>query len=451
MSNLNLISACLEIFGAVVMTAVLYSCLSDMNSDTKRDKYIVLMMEFAIVMLVTDAAVCFLVGNPALAVLMHGLSFISYVACEFEAVMFTFYMAAYIAEYVTIPKKMLVIALILGVVSALLWLVSIFTEWFYYVDDTGNFVYTDWYWVAVIPSAFIIVMNLEFVLRNAIKLPTRKLTLIIIYNFLPVIAVPFTPWFDTTPVYITVMLVLLLMYLMMHQDENLRSAEQSRELMKQRVELANSRTKIMMSQIQPHFLYNTLNAIYYLIEKDPKTAQKAVNDFSEYLRMNIDTLSTAAPVEFAKEMKHIETYLWIEKMRFDDELEIEYDINYTDFLVPALSVQPFVENAVKHGICKKDGGGTLKISTYRTAEGALIEIEDDGVGYDTTVTKKLDDGRSHVGVSNSRHRIETMMGGKIEVTSTVGVGTKVSIYIPGEADRSEYLPGKAIYADISSR
>lgn len=446
MDSINLLSAGLEIFAAVVMAAVLYSCLSDTNSFSKRDRYIVLMIECSIVMLLADVPIYFLEGNVKYKSFLHLLAFISYLACEFEAVFFTYYLSAYLAKYVKVPRPITRTAVCLGAAGAVIWVIALFTGFFYTIDDNGFFVYGSHYWLAVVPTLFVIVMNISYTMWHAKKLSYRTLVLTAVYNIVPIVGCAFTKFWGNALVYILTMLVILLMYLMMHQDENLKSAEQSRQIMRQRAELANSRARIMMSQIQPHFLYNTLNAIYFLIEKDPATAQKAVTDFSDYLRMNIDSLSTAQPVEFDKELKHIETYLWIEKMRFDDELNVEYDIRFRDFLVPALAIQPFVENAVKHGICKKDGGGTLSFRTYKTVSGCVIEIEDDGVGFDTSIVPD-DDGRTHVGVANSRHRLETMIGAEVVIESTIGVGTKVSIIIPNENDDEDNVPGKVILCE----
>jgi two-component system, LytTR family, sensor kinase len=197
---------------------------------------------------------------------------------------------------------------------------------------------------------------------------------------------------------------------------------------KQEQELADSKIAIMLSQIQPHFLYNSLNSIYYLCGKDQGAAQIAISDFSDYLRTNLDSLKATAPVPFERELKHVQTYLSLEKMRFTDQLMIHYEIGTTDFLLPALTVQPLVENAVKYGVGKKSGGGTVTLTT-RTIPGAVeIIVSDDGVGYDPAATQ--DDGRSHIGLDNVRARLATMSGGSLRIESTPGQGTIAAITIP---------------------
>ncbi|WP_198014850.1 sensor histidine kinase [Oribacterium sp. NK2B42] len=184
----------------------------------------------------------------------------------------------------------------------------------------------------------------------------------------------------------------------------------------------------MISQIQPHFLYNSLAVIEALCEEDPGLAARAISEFSEYLRENIDFADKSEPVSFSEELNHIKTYVWLEKLRFPNKLNIEFDINCTSFLVPALSVQPMVENAIKHGVCKKKDGGTVRIGSFETGEHYIVSIADDGTGFDAAVHE--DNGRKHLGIENSRYRIREMVGGSLTIESTPGKGTKVTIRIP---------------------
>ena len=194
------------------------------------------------------------------------------------------------------------------------------------------------------------------------------------------------------------------------------------------LKLQESQISIMLSQIQPHFLYNTLNSIYQLCETNPMRARALVNSFSEYLRNNLSSLEAPGLIPFATELSHVNTYLDIEKVRFEDTLEIEYDIKCVDFSLPVPTVQPIVENAVKHGTSKKRGGGMVKISTAEDNENYIITVSDTGCGFDPT--KPKDDGKRHVGIENVRQRLSNMCSGTLKIESTVGVGTLATIIIP---------------------
>lgn len=204
--------------------------------------------------------------------------------------------------------------------------------------------------------------------------------------------------------------------------------ERLREGERMERELAQSRISIMLSQIQPHFLYNTLSAIAYLCEKDPKQARKATEAFAGYLRGNMDSLKHRHPILFSTELKHLEVYLSLEKLRFEDELNIVYDIQATDFMLPALTVQPLVENAVKYGVGKAENGGTVTIRTREEADGYRIIVEDDGVGYNPYETQE--DGRTHIGIDNVKSRLESMSNGTLDIVSKKGIGTTATIWLP---------------------
>ncbi|MGN0442640.1 MAG: sensor histidine kinase [Acutalibacteraceae bacterium] len=208
-----------------------------------------------------------------------------------------------------------------------------------------------------------------------------------------------------------------------HQRELLRYQEMQNEMLQMRV-------SIMVSQIQPHFLYNSLTSIAQLCEKEPSKAKKATIEFSEYLRRNMNSLKEKAPVPFESELKHLETYLSLEKMRFGDELNIEYDIETTDFMIPSLTVQPLVENAVKHGVGMLEDGGTVTIATREYDNRFEVIVSDDGVGFDPA--KVGNDGRTHVGMENVRNRLKSMCNAVLNIESKVGAGTKATITIPKE-------------------
>ena len=207
------------------------------------------------------------------------------------------------------------------------------------------------------------------------------------------------------------------------EAQRIEAEKQAMEL-----KLQESQISIMLSQIQPHFLYNTLNSIYQLCETNPMRARSMVNSFSEYLRNNLSSLEEPGLISFETELAHINTYLDIEKVRFEDTLEIEYDIKCVDFSLPVLTVQPIVENAVKHGTSKKRGGGTVKLSTREENGFYIIEVSDTGCGFDPTIPKN--DGKQHVGIENVRQRLSNMCDGILSIESEVGKGTLATIIIP---------------------
>ena len=207
-----------------------------------------------------------------------------------------------------------------------------------------------------------------------------------------------------------------------------RTKELETEKMVLNAQLAESRISTMMSQIRPHFIYNTLGSIEQLCELNPQKAGELVHDFAKYLRGNFGELDNPKPILMSQEMEHVRHYINIEKVRFPD-MTFSFEMRSVDFCIPALTVQPIVENAIKHGLMKLEKGGTIRVVSYETDADYRILVEDDGVGFDTS---RLLDAKKHIGIRNIRDRLNVMVGGTLEIESTQGVGTKVLIRIPKE-------------------
>ena len=227
------------------------------------------------------------------------------------------------------------------------------------------------------------------------------------------------PW--SCMVFIAFMVLVHFMRAVKYYKRAQKAAELEREI-------SEINMTLMLSQIQPHFLYNALNIIKYLTKKDPKKAEEAVVKFSSYLRANMDSLTQKEPISFVKELEHVRNYIDIEQLRFGERLNVEYDIDAIDFVIPPLTIQPVVENAIKYGVNQKPDGGTVKLSTYEDEDKFFVLVEDDGVGFD--INQKKDDGRSHVGLANIKKRLETMLFADVEIKSVINQGTTVKITIP---------------------
>ena len=196
-------------------------------------------------------------------------------------------------------------------------------------------------------------------------------------------------------------------------------------------QLTESRISTMMSQIRPHFIYNTLGSIEQLCNIDPPKAGELVHNFAKYLRGNFGELDNPKPILMSQEMEHVHHYISIENVRFPD-MTFSFEMNSGDFYIPALTIQPIVENAIKHGLMKLPKGGIIRVMSYETDSHYCVSVEDDGVGFDTG---ELLEDRKHVGIRNIRGRLKAMVNGTLEIESTKGAGTKVRISIPKEGER----------------
>lgn len=194
-----------------------------------------------------------------------------------------------------------------------------------------------------------------------------------------------------------------------------------------------TRTQLMLSQIRPHFLYNVLATIQALCASDPKKASEAVGWLCDVLRGNMDAIGTTKMIPFRQELEHLQNYIQLEQLRFGEKLHVEYDLGATDFKIPSLTIQPIVENAVKHDVGNKRGGGTITIASREKQNIVVLTVSDDGAGVDAPSLQAIppqNDGRSHVGLHNVEERIRLIANGSLSFFSKPGSGTVVTICLP---------------------
>ena len=331
-------------------------------------------------------------------------------------------------------KKVGIIAVFLSAVAVLTCIaVSLFSDFKFY--DT-------WIWWSVIEAVVALILIICQCVSFKKSTNAKKFLYFVgistLFTFILDFLATGLGWWEggyaSKIVFLAVFIIALVVVLRI-VPSHINAAEKARKLEAEKqalkLELQESRISIMLSQMQPHFIFNTLNTIYHLCEIDPELARITIHSFSKYLRNNIDNLDCRELIHFDKEMSFVRSYLDIEKVRFDDELQITFDLPVTNFHLPVLTVQPIVENAVKHGTSKKEGISTLCISTRETDTCYEIEIRDTGVGFDTN--RPIDEHK-HIGISNIRQRLEHLCNGTLTIESTIGQGTTVIIQIPKQEE-----------------
>ena len=199
-------------------------------------------------------------------------------------------------------------------------------------------------------------------------------------------------------------------------------------ILSDQIERDLKRASIMVLQMRPHFIYNTMTSIYCLCKQDPDLAQRVTLDFTTYLRNNFTAIASEEPIPFSSELEHTRAYLAVEQAYYEDSLFVEYDTPHTMFRVPPLTLQPIVENAVKHGRDPYAGPFHISIRTRHTDDSSEIIVADDGRGVDP-----VDDGEPHIALKNIRQRLEIMSGGTLTITPNDGGGTVVTVTIPDHA------------------
>ena len=329
----------------------------------------------------------------------------------------------YTVSYISLKKKTRNILLIVNtaffLTFVILDIINLFYPMFFKAEGgayirTNTMIFCQGYQFIAFAMVFVLtVFNKKTIMNEKIAFS--------IYCLLPVVAIILQNVFAGYAIaYLSIIIAIEILFLFVNVKKNSLLLEEAKRTKEAEI-------KIMMSQIQPHFIYNTLASISTLIKLDPDKAQTALDDFTEYLRLNLSTLTDTGLIFFSDELKHIETYISLEKMRFNERLNVVYDIQVRDFLVPPLSIQPIVENAVKHGILQKVEGGTITLRTYEHNNSYIIEVSDDGVGFDPAGLKRGDS--KHIGLNNVKYRISTMSHGEMKIKSALNKGTKITVIL----------------------
>lgn len=311
---------------------------------------------------------------------------------------------------------------LIAVVGMILVVISQFTN-LYYSFDADNFYHRNPAYIIAFGMPFIgMVIDLSLIIQYRKTLTRLMLISMVSYIVLPLLTVLVQVFYygvSLINVAICISMILMFVVSMVEQNQNLARKER---------EAAELRISLLLSQIAPHFIYNTLTTIQRLCVKDPELAQETVGEFAGYMRGNLDALNRKELIAFEKELEHVRCYLAIERKRFGERVNINYEIEEVNFMIPALTLQPIVENAVKHGICRKMEGGTVTIRSEHKQKNVYVTVSDDGVGFDEKEVRR--DGKNHVGIWNVRSRLHTMCNGTLEIQSEPGKGTMAVITLP---------------------
>lgn len=346
-----------------------------------------------------------------------GFYTVFYIFNNIEIFLLFMYMLSYVELKEKVRKTLFIINFSLFAVFVILDIINSFTGIFFTASG-GEYVRSKF---MILSQGYqFILFAIVFLVAILNKgLAKREKVAFGFYCVLPLIAIFLQNQFKGYAVaYASIIVAIEILFFFVNISKNIKIAEEEQKN-------KDAQIKIMMSQIQPHFIYNSLSAISTLITIDPPKAQEALDDFTEYLRHDLAALTETRLIPFEDELRHIEVYVNLEKIRFNNRINVKYDINVTNFSVPPLSIQPIVENAIKHGILKAIEGGTVILKTYEKEDSYVVEVVDDGVGFDLSSVDTSDN--KHFGLNNIKHRINNMSKGEITITSEPGKGTKAIV------------------------
>ena len=296
-----------------------------------------------------------------------------------------------------------------------------FSRSIYYFTEDNIYHRGPYYPILLTPPVILIVINLLCLLSCRVDLSRKQFFAFFVYLLLPLLCMAIQMvWYGILMVVLGTCLASALML-------NLILWEQTQLFIMQKEEIAAQKISIMMLEMRPHFIYNTLTSIYYLCEQDSKKAQQVTLDFSTYLRKNFTAISKKDTIPFSEELEHTKAYLSVEMARFEGRLFVEYAFSKVPvFRIPPLTLQPIVENSVKHHSLDPDMEPLrISIRVNESPEGNTILVEDNGPGFEAA-----DNDEPHIALKNIRERLKLMCNGTLSISSPLTGGTRVDIFIP---------------------
>lgn len=213
-------------------------------------------------------------------------------------------------------------------------------------------------------------------------------------------------------------------YLISVYQQGLRESIAQKEL-----KIAQDKVTMLQEQIRPHFIFNSLNVIRALIKRDPAKAADGIDHFADYLRAHVLTLNGPDLIKFDEELYNVKAFIALAQPSYDEPIDITYDLKATDFMLPPLSLEPIVENAVKHGIGKE--GGYIRVSSNLIGDNYVITVENSNLGKIDYTEKER--ARLGVGLENTRTRLDLQLGGSIDL-NRMEDKTTVTISIPAKKE-----------------
>ena len=311
------------------------------------------------------------------------------------------------------------IACSLWAVYAALLIITQFTDEIYYITPGNDYYRGILYPILLIPPALLILINLLLLFSKRNKISRDLQIPIAIYLVVPLICTIIQMLsYGLLVIVLGTSVSALIMLIFIFTD-------QIYMYIQQREQIAAQKANIAVLQMRPHFIYNTLTSIYFLCKKDPEKAQQVTLDFTTYLRNNLSAIAKEGDIPFKDELEHAKAYLAVEMVRFEDHLYVEFDTPHINFRVPPLTLQPLVENAVKHGLSMELEPLYISVYTRKTEKGSELRVEDTGIGFTA-----IDKTTPHIALENIRERIEMYSRGTLTIEPRKQGGTVVTIFIP---------------------
>ncbi len=431
----RIINLTIQIWGSA-MLLIFIICMLFPNRPVKSvHRYYINLMAAEIGAMVSDAIAYIFRGRSGTfaGIMVVSANFLSFLFTIHLSYIFLKYEKAYIENktHQRISSMMMKTANVLLVVNLAFLVINLFHPFLYQIDSDHLYHRMAYYPLIFLNALGSLLIGLYELLKYRKYLKHWEFTMFFIYIMIPLVSTIATLFlYGMALGQFGVTAALIIVYVLLQSEYGRAAVEQERELME-------NQTDMMLSQIQPHFLFNALNTIEFLCSTDSPDAAAAVEHFEDYMKMNVYSLTSENKVSLQQELKYLDNYLYIEHFRFP-HIQVNFQLEATDFQLPPLTLQPLVENSIKHGLRQKKQDACILVKTEESKSHYILTVTDNGCGFDTKLLNQLNNGseensnprRSHIGLTNIEKRLNLVSGGTLDIQSTPGYGTSAVIRIP---------------------
>ncbi len=422
----------IELWGAFLGIVAAVSVSVQKAFDRRGSNKLINILICCSLLLACDAFAWLFRGNPSpnAGLIVRSVNYLAF--------LFGFLIMPLVADYITyiICKRSDIeglywkyIEFALFIAGAFLITLNIFKPFMYAFDDHNAYYRLQFGYLPGLITLLGLSITLSVVFQYNRYLRKFEKVAMVLYLLLPIISVTVQIFFygiSFTNIAIIASTFLLYIAFEVNYNEYYRDKEKI---------LSDERIRLFNRQMQPHFIHNSLGVIKYLCRKDPDEARLAIDELSGYLRSSTNLMSEDDCVSVESELELVRHYIYMQKKRFSDRFDCIFDIKDKDFDMPPFTIQTCVDNAIKHGLRpKEEFSGTVIVRTYLEKGNHITQIEDDGVGFDPDILNNTSFTKKHVGIINSQKRLGLMCNGSINIKSTKGTGTIITITIPAKSN-----------------
>ncbi len=410
----NIISDLISILLCTIIFMVVFLDLR----DNRATRIFLLLLFIETVLLFADIHCWVWDGDQTLVTAAIVANIVSYLCV---LLLLTFYWALLLELYKPFRKRMAKftkVIIALAVTDVILIVTNPLTGLFFVIDSNALYVRSDTFLLSLLAPNFIGLIEVYCILKFETK-SRRKIVFIgyILFSWIAMFIQLFN--YGISLQYVSFMFSFVLMYANIYLDRGT-------ELIFNESRMNEQNAAIMVSQIQPHFLYNSLTSIMNIKGNPPQT-RDAIAEFGGYLRANLDSMTTTNPIPVQREIEHVESYIYLRKLKFGDRLNIIYNIEDTSFFLPPETIKTIVSSVIEYNLVRDEQPLTITLSTENTEKYHVVRIYNDSV---TPLARGFIRDKNNIEIAAMVNRLNTMVGGTLKNIEDSRGGNTVEIRIP---------------------